>query len=51
MSRAFSAFWAKKNGGKLAILKHQDARRDADPADAILAFVRNLSDRAADLTE
>ena len=48
MSRAFSAFWAKRNGGKLAILRHQDARRAAAPADAILAFVRSLSDRAAD---
>lgn len=41
------AFWAEKNGGVLAILKYEDARRTADPGKAILAFLDSLYDGAA----
>lgn len=41
------AFWAEKNGGALAVLKYEDARRAADPAAAVLAFVNSLYDGAA----
>eukprot|EP00903_Cladosiphon_okamuranus_P001886 g1884.t1 len=41
------AFWAEKNGGALAILKYEDARKAADPSKAILAFLESLYDGAA----
>ncbi len=36
------AFWAEKNGGALAILKYEDARRADDPSKAILSFLDSL---------
>ncbi|MEL7114031.1 MAG: DUF5996 family protein, partial [Pseudomonadota bacterium] len=41
------AFWAEKNGGALAILKYEDARRADDPSAEILAFLNSLYDGAA----
>lgn len=40
------AFWAEKNGGALATLKYEDARRTADPGKTILAFLDSLYDGA-----
>lgn len=46
--RPDAAFWAEKNGGALAILKYEDARAAADPAEDILAFLDSLYEGAAD---
>lgn len=43
-----SAFWAEKNGGALAILKYEDARTAANPAEAISAFLESLYEGAAE---
>ena len=40
------AVWAEKNGGALAILRYEDARKAADPTKAILAFLNSLFDGA-----
>ena len=42
------AFWAEKNGGALAILKYEDARNAADPAEAISVFLESLYQGAAE---
>ena len=41
------AGWVEKNGGALAILKYEDARRAADPDATILEFLDSLYDGAA----
>ena len=40
------ALWAEKNGGALAILKYEDARKANDPQEAVLAFVDSLYEAA-----
>lgn len=41
------AQWVDKNGGALAILKYEDARKADDPSADILAFLNSLYDGAA----
>ena len=44
--RPADAFWAEKNGGALAILKYEDARRADDPSAAILSFLDSVYEAA-----